>query len=99
MSNYKTDQCRLLHRGREFHFVSYEAHEANPARNEVGAPAMWFLMRAGHRHAVMPQVVGQELPERDRQLTDWLDAEVFVAAAVVVVPRAALRAAPKRRSA
>ena len=37
MSNYKTDQCRLLHRGKEFHFVSYEAHEANAARNEIAA--------------------------------------------------------------
>ena len=96
MSNYKTDQCRLLHRGKEFHFVSYEAHEANAARNEIAAPAMWFLMRAGHRHAVMPQVAGQEPLERDRLLADWLDAEVFAGPpAVVPVPRAA----PKRRTA
>ncbi|NOT09451.1 MAG: hypothetical protein HOP28_14770 [Gemmatimonadales bacterium] len=90
MSNYKTDQCRILHRGMEFHFVSYEGHIANPTRGETAAPAMWFLMRAGRRHAVMPHVVGQEDPVRDRQLADWLDANAFV-------PMAAPVPAPPRR--
>jgi hypothetical protein len=92
MSNYKTDQCRILYRGKEFHFVSYEGVLANPAKGEVAAPAMWYLMRAGHRHAVMPQVAGQEELDRDRQLTEWLDSNAFV-------PAPPPRPAPRRRSA
>ena len=96
MSNYKTDQCRILHRGKEFHFVSYEGQEANEAKKVIAAPAMWYLMRGGHRHAVMPQVVGQEALERDRLLAEWLDLEVF-ATMVAVAP--ILRPAPRRRTA
>ncbi len=97
MSNYKTDQCRILHRGKEFHFVSYEGIEANLAKNLSAAPAMWYLMRAGHRHAVMAQIVGQEALERDRLLAEWLDTEVF--AAMVAVAPVIARAVPRRRSA
>lgn len=93
MSNYKTDQCRILYRGKEFHFVSYEGQVANATKGEVATPAMWYLMRAGHRHAVMPQVAGQEDPDRDRQLTEWLDLNAFLPAPPPVRP------APRRRSA
>lgn len=91
MSSYKTDQCRLLHRGAEFHFVSYEGHGENVARGETAAPAMWYLMRAGRRHEVMPQVAGQEESDRDRQLKAWLDAHVFGAPALS-------RVDPRRRT-
>lgn len=93
MSSYKTDQCRLVHRGKEFHFVSYEGHAANPAKGEVAAPAMWYLMRAGRRHEVMPQMPGQEEPDRDRQFAAWLDINVFVPAPPARVPP------PRRRTA
>jgi len=33
MSGYKTVQCRLAHRGQMFHFVTYEGHKANPAKD------------------------------------------------------------------
>lgn len=75
--SYKTDQCRIVHRGREFHFVSYDGHVANIAKGEVAAPAMWYLMMAGKRYEVMPQEAGQPATERDLLLADWLDTHVF----------------------
>lgn len=77
MAAYKTDQCRLVHRGVEFHFVSYEGQVPKPATDGVVTPPMWYLMRSGHRHAVMPQVPGQPEAERDRGFAEWLDANVF----------------------
>lgn len=77
MSSYKTDQCRIVHRGREFHFVSYDGHVANIPKNEAAAPAMWYLMMAGKRHEVMLQQAGQLATERDQLLADWLDEHVF----------------------
>lgn len=73
MSAYKTDQRRLLHRGREFHFVSYEGQHANPARGIEETPANWCLMIAGKRWEVMPQVAEQEPGELEEQLHAWLD--------------------------
>jgi hypothetical protein len=93
VSTYKTDQCRLVHRGKEFHFVSYEGHGANPAKNEIAVPAMWCLMMAGRRHEVMPQLAGQEESDRDHLLTAWLESNAFGPAPVPP------RAAPRRRSA
>ena len=77
MSSYKNEQRHLLHRGREFHFVSYEGHAANERRAEAAEPAMWYVMAAGKRQAVMPQVVGQETEELERDLVRWLDENVF----------------------
>lgn len=77
MSGYKTEQHRLVHRGREFHFVTYEGHAANPAKSEVAEPPSWFLMNAGKRRLVMAQTVGQEEAELDRLLTVWLDLNAF----------------------
>lgn len=92
MSHYRTDQCRLVHRGKEFHFVSYEGHLANPAKGEAAAPAMWYVMIAGRRHAVMPEVPGQDLVDRDQRLMAWLEANAVGRAPVPVAP-------PRRRTA
>jgi hypothetical protein len=73
MSAYKTNQRRVLHRGREFHFVSYEGVAANPRRGEDATPATWYLMRAGKRWSVMPQVAGQDVADLDLLLHQWLD--------------------------
>ena len=35
MSTYKVDQRHLNHRGRLFHFVSYEGQPANPKKEEA----------------------------------------------------------------
>jgi hypothetical protein len=77
MSAYKTEQHRLVHRGREFHFVTYEGHPANPAKGEPAMVASWFLMNAGKRQLVMPQTAGQEPEELGRLFTKWLDAHAF----------------------
>ena len=77
MSRHTVQQHRLTHRGREFHFVAYEAQPANPARGDEGAPPTWFLMSSGKRWNVMPIVSDQPEAERDKKLALWLDRNVF----------------------
>lgn len=77
MSSYKVEQRRLTHRGREFHFVSYEGQVANPARHQPAMVPTWFLMSAGKRWAVMPHDPGHEALELDRLLSQWLEVHVF----------------------
>lgn len=77
MSSYKTDQHRVVHRGREFHFVSYEPKEANVRTGEAAMPATWFLMAAGKRWPVFTQVSGQEQDAVLGALTQWLDRNIF----------------------
>jgi hypothetical protein len=78
MSGYKTEQRYLRHRGREFHFVSYEGRLADPRRGQVATPPTWFLMNAGKRWAAVPEIAGQEPDELTHRLIDWLDQHVFV---------------------
>ncbi len=77
MSGYKTDQRRVVHRGREFHFVSYEGHSADPAKDRSAVPATWFLMSAGKRWEVGPQIAGQETADLQARLVQWLDEHIF----------------------
>ena len=77
MSSYKVEQRRLSHRGREFHFVSYDAQLANERRGEPAVPPMWYLMNEGKRRPVVPQVPGQSLVELDGALRQWVDEQVF----------------------
>ena len=74
---YKTDQHRLVHRGRSFHFVSYEGLLANANKEQVATPPTWYLMSGGKRWAVMPQVPDQQPTDLDEQLGRWLDEHVF----------------------
>lgn len=77
MKRPSSEQRRLHHRGRGFHFVSYDGVEANPKRaREATAPA-WWLMSAGTRWEVMPYHPDWDAEELDRALTAWLDANVF----------------------
>ena len=77
MSSYKTQQYHLVRRGRSFHFVSYEGHPADPKRQQPELPPSWYMMLAGKRWMVMPEV-GETTPEElDRQFGEWLDARVF----------------------
>ncbi|MGE0553204.1 MAG: hypothetical protein AB7R55_07220 [Gemmatimonadales bacterium] len=80
MCAYKTAQCRLTHRGRVFHFVSYEGRRANPGRLIEAEPAMWFLMSAGRRFSVVPEHADEPAEGRDGRLAAWLDANVFTGA-------------------
>ena len=77
MSTYKTDQYHVVHRGRSFHFVSYEARQANPRTGEAAMPASWFLMCAGKRWPVIAQVQDQSPETIVAALTRWLDETVF----------------------
>ncbi len=72
MSAYKNQQRRLSLGQREFHFVTYEARPANVKRGEEGSGPMWYLMRAGKRWPVMPEVPGQVETEVTTALTKWL---------------------------
>ena len=83
MSSYKTQQHRLVHRGQSFHFVSYEGQTADEKRHQPEMPASWFLMLAGKRWMVSPQL-GETLPvDLDRHFAEWLDAHVFTGAPAV----------------
>ncbi len=77
MSSYKTGQFHLKHRGREFHFVSYEARAANPRTGEGAMPATWFLMSAGKRWPVVTQVPDEDPDAVVFALSSWLDSHVF----------------------
>jgi hypothetical protein len=91
VSSYKSEQRRLVYRGREFHFVSYEGRVANVRRGEDALPAMWFLMSEGKRQQVMPQTLGQDVAAIDRALVAWLNEHVFPEPAPRPVSRARTR--------
>jgi hypothetical protein len=76
-SRYKVEQRRIKHRGRSFHFVSYEGQSAHEARKEPATENAWFLVSAGRRWKVMSQQTDLEPDELDRLLTEWLEAHVF----------------------
>ena len=80
MSGFKMEQKRLVYRGREFHFASYEAQLANPVKALPAVPAAWFLMQSGKRWMVMPLVHDQAPDAVDRGLIQWLDAHVLAPA-------------------
>jgi hypothetical protein len=82
VSSYKIEQRRLSHRGREFHFVSYDAQVANERRGEPAIPPMWYLMNEGKRRPVLPHVPGQALGELDDALLQWVDEQVYGLVAV-----------------
>jgi hypothetical protein len=77
MGAYKTQQHRLVHRGQSFHLVSYEGRPADERRQQPEIPASWYLMLAGKRWLVAPQVA-ETMPEAlDHQFAAWLDEHVF----------------------
>jgi hypothetical protein len=84
VSSHKVEQRRLSHRGREFHFVSYDAQVANERRGVEAVPPMWYLMIEGKRRPVLPHVPGQELVELDGALLRWVDEQVFGSKAVLL---------------
>lgn len=77
MSSYKTNQRRVRHRGREFHFVSYEGVAANPRLGSPATQATWFLMCAGKRWDVMLEQADVSETDLDLQLSNWLDVNIF----------------------
>jgi hypothetical protein len=106
MSSYKTQQHRLVHRGRTFHFVSYEGQRADEKRQQEATPPSWYLMLAGKRWMVLPQLDDTGPAELDRLFGEWLESHVFgdmpavqsnqppsVGAATLAGPAEALRSA------
>lgn len=85
VSSYKTHQLHVIHRGRRFHFVSYEGIHADPARSRLGSPPTWYLMAAGKRVEVMPE---SEVAPDDLEgmLIAWLEEHVFNETGVAEVP-------------
>jgi len=77
MGGFRHEQQRLSHRGREFHFVSYEATEANAARHQAALPDFWYLISSGNRWPAIPHVPEQPAEELKMLLVAWLEAEVF----------------------
>lgn len=91
MSSFKSEQRRLRHHGREFHFVAYEGRVANERRGETALPPMWFLMNEGHRTAVGPHLLGQGPESLDAMFVTWLEENVF--SLPVPIPTEGLRPA------
>lgn len=77
MAGYQPKQRFITHRGREFHFVSYEGTRADPRRNVAATPPTWFLLSAGKRWAATPQIADQCDSDLDAELIAWLEANVF----------------------
>lgn len=77
MPLYKPQQRRITVRNRDLHFVSYEAHPADPRRDTEAEPEMWYLMRAGRRWAVMPRDPQLPAEETDEVLRAWAEEHAF----------------------
>lgn len=77
MPSFRHAQHRVSYRDRDFHFVSYEATEANPAKKVEALPATWFLVSSGNRWPAIPLVDGQPLNELEQELVAWLESVVF----------------------
>jgi hypothetical protein len=77
VSSFKVEQRRIEHRGRQFHFVSYDAVPANERKGEPAVPAQWYLMSEGKRYQAIPVEKGQNPEDLDRELIRWLGREVF----------------------
>jgi hypothetical protein len=77
MAAYRNAQRHLVHRGREFHFVSYEGTPADARREIAARPPTWYLLNAGKRWPVVPHVPEERDEDLDRRLVAWLDAHVF----------------------
>jgi hypothetical protein len=80
MAGFKNEQRRLDHRGRVFHFVSYEAQNGNPAKNQPAMPATWYLLSYGNRWPAIPLQEGHTEEELDGLLAEWLETNVFASA-------------------
>jgi hypothetical protein len=77
MAAFRNEHRWFTHRGRSFHFLSYEAQAANPRKNLPAVPATWYLLGSSNRWSAIPVEPGQPEEALDAQLAEWLDAEVF----------------------
>lgn len=77
MAGFKNEQRRLSHRGKSFHFVAYEAQDANAAKKLDAMPATWYLLSSGNRWPAIPLQLDLPEDELDARLTEWLETHVF----------------------
>jgi hypothetical protein len=77
MSRPVVEQRRLEHRGREFHFVSYDGRPANAKQALPATGPAWWLMSAGTRWEVMPFHPDQDETKLEHAFRAWLDANAF----------------------
>lgn len=77
MTRLAVQQAHFSHRGRAFHFVAYDGLPGNVAQGREAVAPTWYLMSAGKRWEVMPEVAAQPDDERDVQFAQWLDQHVF----------------------
>lgn len=77
MRKFKIEQHRIVVRGREFHFVSYEGQDANPKKNLPAKPPTWYLMSAGRRWEVMRHTPDQDRGQLERLFVEWIEDNVF----------------------
>jgi len=96
MSLYKPQQRHITVRDRELHFVSYEAHPADPRRDAEAEPEMWYLMRAGRRWAVMPRNPDQPEEVTDQKLRLWAEENAFTDEEPEAAPSDGKAARPRR---
>lgn len=73
--SYKIQQHRITRGGLSYHFVSYAGVPANVRRGEPATGPMWYMMRAGKRWPVMPQVPGEPDAETMKGLKTWLESQ------------------------
>src|SRR3970040_2649667 len=52
VSKHTVEQVHLRHRGRVFHFVSYEGRAEDRQKNRAATDPSWFLMDSGTRGGV-----------------------------------------------
>lgn len=81
MIRYTIEQRHLIHRGRSFHFVSYDGQPGNAGKGMAATAPAWYLMTEGKRREVMPHVPGQPEDVVDIALVAWLDENAFGGAA------------------
>ena len=88
MIRYHIEQRHLEHRGRSFHFVSYEGQPGHVGRGQPATEAAWYLMTEGKRREVMPHDPAQPAEMVELALMAWLDAHAFGATEVArILPR------------
>ncbi len=76
MASFKNEQRRLTLHGRSFHFISYEAQDANPNKKIEAIVASWYLVSSTSRWPAIPLEPGTPDEELDARLMGWLAERV-----------------------
>jgi hypothetical protein len=77
MASLSTEQRRVVHRGRTFHFVSYEAEERKGPGDRPPRGPTWYLVSSNNRWPAVPYQAGQPMDEVDALCIAWLEEAVF----------------------